>query len=69
MIVAVDLANRHRREEAVRALDAELSRIKERMVLLEAALKGRDKEVERLGRELEAAKVAEAEVRSVRSRQ
>lgn len=46
-------------------MDAELSRMKERMVHLEAALKGRDKEVDRLGRALEAAKVAEAEVRSV----
>ena len=47
-------------EEAFRHLDRDLSSLAQRNVQLEAALKARDREAERLGKAVEAARAAEA---------
>ena len=58
------LAAAARDEAAVRVRTAsELAAVRQRVSALEGALRGREREVERLGRALEAAQGAEAEVR------
>ena len=58
------LAAAARDEAAVRIRTAsELAAVRQRVSALEGALRGREREVERLGRALEAAQGAEAEVR------
>jgi hypothetical protein len=52
----------HQAEDASRALDEQLGLIRGRVSQLEGALKGRDKEVDRLQRALEAVRTSEYDI-------